>query len=267
MTNYNTKIRYLGPKETDVIARLSYEKISVITKEQFDKMFAFEPQTRKQLIFRLTKKGILKTLNRGVYFYSPLEAGAAGQNINEFLIPPIFFPRGNYYIGYSTMYNYYGFTDQIFQVMYVLNSSFQKEKTIYNMRLKMLKISPKRMYGLKKIKIKNTDIIVSDKERTLVDLIYFPQPVGGLKNAFEILKEQTKDNKIDLEKFIKYLLKFPSLSTIKRVGFVLEQCGVPNRYLKPIMEKAQKTSLISLYDSKSRKGKINKTWMVIENAS
>lgn len=31
--------KYFGPKETEVISRLSYEKVTLITKEQFDKLF------------------------------------------------------------------------------------------------------------------------------------------------------------------------------------------------------------------------------------
>ena len=65
----NTAKKYLGPKETEVIARLSYEKATLITKEQFDKWFEFKPALRKQIIFRLKKKGILTTIKRGVYFY------------------------------------------------------------------------------------------------------------------------------------------------------------------------------------------------------
>jgi len=146
----NTINKYLGPKEIEVIARLSYEKASLFTKEQFDKWFGFNEALRKQIIFRLKRKGILTAIKRGVYFYSPLESGPAGSNINEFLIPLVFFPKGNYYIGYSTMYNYYGFTDQIFQTMYVLNTSLQLEKTISGMRFWMVRIAQKRMYGLEK---------------------------------------------------------------------------------------------------------------------
>lgn len=196
----NTTEKYLGPKETEVIARLSYEKVSLITREQLEKWFKFNKALLDQIIFRLKKKGILTAIKRGVYFYSPLEAGPAGSNINEFFIPPVFFPKGNYYIGYATMYNYYGFTDQLFQVMYILNTSLQRDKTIGNMQFKMVKISPKRMYGLERIRIKDTEVIVSNKERTLVDLIYTPQPVGGLKRAFEIFKEQIESKKIDTDK-------------------------------------------------------------------
>lgn len=266
MINNNTK-QYLSPRETEVIARLAYEKVSIITQEQFNKYFKFPRRVREKILFRLSKKGILRNIKKGVHLYSPLESGPAGSNINEFLIPSIFFPKGNYYIGYATMYNYYGFTDQLFQVMYILNTSLQKEKTIGNMRFKMVRISAKRMYGLEKINIKDTEVIVSDRERTLVDLFYFSEPVGGPKKAFEILKEQVQGNKIDKAKLIKYALKFPDTSTIKRIGYVLESAGLDDKRLTLLLKAAKKTSLINLYPSKSRKGKINKKWMVIENAS
>ncbi len=266
MKNNTAKI-YLGPKETEVIARLSYEKATLITKEQFDKWFEFNPALRKQIIFRLKKKGILTTIKRGVYFYSPLESGPAGSNINEFLVPPIFFPKSNYYIGYSTMYNYYGFTDQIFQTMYILNTSLQRAKTIGNVRYKMVKIPAKRMFGLENIKIEDTEVIVSDRERTLVDLIYFPEPVGGLKRAFSILKEQAMDGKTDIKMLIKYSVKFPNISIKKRIGFALEQVGLKGKTLEPLLKTVRNTSLITLYPSKSRKGRINMKWMVIENVT
>lgn len=251
----------------EVIARLAYEKISVLTQEQFDRYFRFPKKVREKILFRLNRKGILKKIKRGTYLYSPLESGPAGSNINEFLIPQVFFPKGNYYIGYSTMYNYYGFTDQLFQVLYVLNTSLQLERTVGNMRFKMVRISQKRMYGLEKIRIKDEEVTVSDRERTLVDLIYFSQPVGGLKKAFEILKEQVKTKKADTGKLVKYALKFPDIATVKRIGFILENAGINDKEIAPLLKIVKGTSLINLYPAKSRKGKINKKWMVIENAA
>jgi len=263
----NNTMQYINPREREVVARLAYEKVSIITKEQFDKYFNFPKRVKEKTLFRLKKKGILTAIKRGVYFYSPLESGPAGSSINEFLVPSVFFPKGNYYIGYSTMYNYYGFTDQIFQTMYVLNTSLQREKTIGNMRFKMIKISARRIYGFEKIKIKDTEVIVSDKERTLVDMLYFSGPVGGLKIALDILKEQAKDRNIDLSKLIKYAVGFPNVSSRKRIGFALEQTGLSDKILEPLLKSVKKTSLVTLYPSKSRKGKINRKWMVIENAA
>jgi len=263
----NNTMQYINPREREVVARLAYEKVSIITKEQFDKYFNFPKRVKEKTLFRLKKKGILTAIKRGVYFYSPLESGPAGNSINEFLVPSIFFPKGNYYIGYSTMYNYYGFTDQIFQTMYVLNTSLQREKIIGNMRFKMIKISARRMYGFEKIKIKDTEVIVSDKERTLVDMLYFSGPVGGLKRASDILKEQAKDRRIDVRKLIKYAVGFPNVSIRKRIGFALEQAGLRDNMLGSLLNSVEKTSLVTLYPSKSRKGKINRKWMVIENVA
>lgn len=265
MANNNTK-HYLSPREMEVVARLSYEKVSIITREEFERYFRFPKMAREKILFRLKKKGILTTIKRGVYFYSPLESGPAGSRMNEFLIPPIFFPKGNYYVGYSTMYNYYGFTDQIFQTMYILNTSMQREKTIGGMRFVMLKTPAERMYGLEKIRIKDTEVIVSDKERTLVDLIYAAQPVGGLERAFEILKEQVKGRRVDVRKVIRYAVKFPTVSTRKRIGFVLEEVGIDDRQLAPLQRSVKKTSLVTLYPSTSRRGRTNRKWMVIKNA-
>ena len=263
----NNTTKYINPREREVVARLAYEKVSIITKEQFDKYFNFPKRAKEKTLFRLKKKGILTAIKRGVYFYSPLESGPAGSSINEFLVPSVFFPKDNYYIGYSTMYNYYGFTDQIFQTMYVLNTSVQREKTIGNMRFKMIKICPRRMYGFEKIKIKDTEVIVSDKERTLIDMLYFSGPVGGLKGAFDILKEQAKDREINVSKLIKYAVGFPNVSSRKRIGFVLEQAGLSDKMLQSLLKSVEKTSLVTLYPSKSRKGKINRKWMVIENVA
>lgn len=260
-------MKSLSSRETEIIARLAYEKAAIITSRMFDSYFRFPPLLRNKIISRLTKKGVLRAIKRGVYFFSPLESGPAGSSINEFLVPPVFFPKGNYYIGYSTMYNYYGFTDQIFQVMYVLNTAIQREKVVGNMRLRMAKIPESRMYGIEEIKISDAEVLVSDRERTLVDLIYFPEPVGGMKRAFEILKEQVKGRKVDIARLMRYALKFPYNSTAKRIGYALEKAGLNKKSLAPLLKVARKTSLINLYPSKSRKGKINKNWMVIENAT
>jgi len=252
--------KYLGPKETEVISRLSYEKVTLITKEQFDRLFGQSVLVR-QMLYQLKKKGILKPITRGVYYYSPLEAGPAGARINEFLIPSVLFPKGNYYVGYSTMYNYYGLTDQIFQTFYVLNTALQRERTICGITFKLLMISPKRMYGTEKIAVRNSEVIVSDRERTLVDLIYFPDPVGGLKKALEILKAQV--TKTDLKKLIRYAVLFPNVSTRKRIGFALESAGVAKMYLAPLIRSIRGASLSTLYGSQSRRGAINDKWKVI----
>ena len=256
-------ISALGQKEAELVARLSYEEKDIVTAQELDAYLPIDFQYRKQLVYNLKKKKILTPVKRGVYIFIPLESVATGRRISEFLIPPIFFPQNNYYIGYSTMFNYYSFTDQQFQTVYVLNTTLCRERNITGSIFKFTKIPSERIYGVEKITIKNKEVMVSSKERTLVDLIYFNKPVGGIKAAKEIFERFVKEKKCDIKKLIEYSVRFPNIKTRKLIGLILEELGVSDTMLKPLEKSVKNTSLISF--SKSRKGTLNKRWKVIIN--
>jgi len=257
--------KILGPIETNIVARLTYEKKAIVTSKEMDQMFNLSPEDRKQIVFRLKKKKILTPIKPGVYVFSPLEAGPEGMGVDELLIPPLFFPRKNYYVGYSTMFNYYGFIGQLFQTVYVLNTTKRMEKVICGLSFKFIKIMENRMYGIEKIKVKDEKINISSKERTLIDLIYFNNPVGGIINASKIFTKIALSNKCDIKKLVEYAVCFPNIKTRKRIGLILDDAGVPENILKPLIKSIEKTSIGSL--SGSRKGTLNKKWRVIVNDS
>ena len=257
--------KILGPIETNIVARLTYEKKAIVTAKDMDQLFNLSPEDRKQIVFRLKKKKILSPIKRGVYVFSPLEAGSEGMGVDELLIPPLFFPKKNYYVGYSTMFNYYGFTEQLFQTVYVLNTTKHLEKLICGLSYKFIKIPENRMYGIEKIKVKDADVNISSKEKTLIDLIYFNKPVGGIVGASRIFTEIVNNNKCNLKKLVEYAVCFPNITTKKRIGLILDDAGVPENILKPLVKSIEKTSISSL--NGSRKGTLNKKWKVIVNDS
>ncbi|PIP18966.1 MAG: hypothetical protein COT38_01200 [Candidatus Omnitrophica bacterium CG08_land_8_20_14_0_20_41_16] len=258
------KRKRLGEKEIEVISRLSYEKKRIITKEDLDAFFKFDDIERNKIVYRLKKKGIFSTIKRGVYVFSPLEYGEGGAGINEMLIPSQFFPQKNYYIGYSSMYNYYNLTDQLFQVMYILNTSLQRrKKKICGVIFNFLRVSESRMYGLEKIVVEGKEVMISSLERTLVDLIYFNEPVGGIESALEILKRELKKDRCDIKKFIRFAAQFPNIKTRKRIGVLLEEMGYSDRDLAVLVKSVENTAISSF--TNSFKGKLNKKWRVIIN--
>ena len=264
MTPKNT-LKILGPIETDIVARLTYEKKTIVTAEDLDRLFNLAPEDRKQVVFRLKKKKILSSIKRGVYAFSPLEAGPEGTGIDELLIPPVFLPKKNYYVGYSTMFNYYGFTEQLFQTVYVLNTTMRMERIICGLSYKFIRIPENRMYGIETIEVKDTDVNISSKERTLIDLLYFNKPVGGISSAVEIFTEIIKNNKCDIKKLIEYAARYPNITTRKRIGVILEGRGISDNILKPLIKSVKKTVVSSL--NVSRRGTLNKKWKVIVNDS
>lgn len=261
----NNISKTLGPIETNIVARLTYEKKAIVTIEDLDRLFNLSPENRKQVVFRLKKKKILTSIKRGVYVFSPLEAGPEGIGVDELLVPPLFFPKKNYYVGYSTMFNYYGFSEQLFQTVYVLNTSRWMERIICGISYKFIRIPENRMYGLENIQIKDTDVNISSKERTLIDLLYFNKPVGGIDSAVKIFTEIIKNEQCDIKKIIEYAARFPNITIRKRIGLILERMKVAEIILKPLIKSVKKTAVSSL--SKTRQGKLNKKWMAIVNDS
>lgn len=264
MTTKNT-FRTLGPIETNIVARLTYEKKTIVTAKELDRLFNLSPEDRKQVAFRLKKKKIFTPIKRGVYVFSPLESGPEGTGVNELLIPPLFFPKKNYYIGYSTMFNYFGLTEQLFQTVYVLNTSMRMEKVICGISYKFIRVPENRMFGLETIKVKDTDINISSKERTLIDLLYFNKPVGGITSAIAIFTQIVKEGKCDTKKLIEYAARFPNITTRKRIGVILQKLGIAEYTLRPLAKSVEGTAISSL--NGTRKGQLNKKWRTIINDS
>ena len=89
----------------------------------------------------------------------------------------------------------WGFTEQIPQAVFILNLKYEA-----------LRIDEKKYFGIVKIKIEDEDVCISDKERTLVDFVY--NPMGSFANLGTVLKDSMTE--IDLDKFIRYLIRFPN---------------------------------------------------------
>ena len=145
--NKNT-IQGLGQKEAELVARLTYDKKKIVRAEELYRLLS-GVKYRKQFVYNLKQKGILTPIKKGVYVFTPLDSIPSGRRVNEMLIPQLFFPRKNYYIGYSTMFNYYGFIEQLFQVVYVINTSLCRERDITGITYKFPRAGSMALKALK----------------------------------------------------------------------------------------------------------------------
>jgi len=252
----------LSKDEIYLISRAEFERQKLITTQFAQKLFPDKNKASRVLAF-LTKKGRLIRIEKGKYILVPIKAPNQQWMPNEFVIADLWMGDVPYYIGYFTMYNYWGFTEQIPRTIFVLNTTKSCKREISGIRFEAVKIDTKKYYGVEKIKAEDQEVYISDKERTLVDFAY--NPLGSIRN-FEVALEDNL-NSIDLEKFIRYLKRFPVISVRKRAGFLLEKSGCQDKVLEPLRKSIGKKRVLALLDpySRSRKGKINKEWKIIVN--
>jgi len=76
----------LSQTETELIARLVYEKKEIVTAKELDTFLPAAFPYRRQLVFRLKTKNILIPIKSGIYIFVPLESVPTGRRISEFII-------------------------------------------------------------------------------------------------------------------------------------------------------------------------------------
>ena len=147
--------------------------------------------------------------------------------------------------------------------VYVLNTKKNSKKIIGSIRYEAMRIDPRKYYGVKKIRIEGEEILVSDKERTLVDFV--SRPLGSFNNIEATIKDNL--DRIDIEKLIKYIKKYPVASVRKRAGYILEKlkCKTPSLQRLKATLGGESTYIVLDPAKKSRRGKIDKGWKIIDN--
>jgi predicted transcriptional regulator of viral defense system len=245
-----------------LLSRAEFEKQKVITTDYAVKVLG-DYRKATSLLDNLSRRKRLIQLRRSRYLIVPLKAPNQLWMPNEYVIASLWMDKIPYYIGYTSMYNYWGFTDQIPQSVTVLNTMKEWKRNIKNIRYIAIKISSRKMYGIKKIRIDEEDISISDKERTLVDFIF--NPMGTWENVQNVINDQI--NGIDIQKFIHYLIKYPVAAVRKRGGLMLERAGISTEDLIKLKKSIESKNTYVNFNPfiKSRKGKIDQNWKLIIN--
>lgn len=265
--NYNIKNAYngLSKDEMFIISKAMYEDKKVLTRNFLSEIYSNKRKIDNTL-YNLNKKGRLCKIEPGKYFIVPITAPQQYWSPNEFLAAKYWMGKIPYYIGYQTMYNYWGFTKQVAQRIYILNTEkSQKDKQIGNIYLEAIKISQKKYYGTKEIEIEGEKVLVSDRERTLLDFI--EKPSVNFETIEKIIKQNMND--IDFDKFLQYLAKYQTKAVVKRAGYFMQNIGIKDEKLEKIKQKFKdsKSYVVLNPRLKERKGRINKDWKVILNGN
>lgn len=116
-------------------------------------------------------------------------------------------------------------------------------------------------FGTEKIWINDSQVQITDPERTLLDGLMAPQYCGDFQEVLHAFKMY--GDRINIERIVQYALKLDQ-STVKRLGWVLEKIGFKDESLVDLLRypiqgyrKLDPTGL--------KKGPYNKKWMLQEN--
>jgi len=219
----------LGPKSSNLILDLYSLGLSTFTFKQVSEISGLPDQNLRNILSRLTKKGILSRIQSGLYSIVSFDLGHVDSHLGDPLIVAREIANkssnGEYFISHASAMDIHQMLTQPQFITYTsVGKQIKKAPEILGTKFKFITIKPEHYFGFEKHWIgKSEMVLVSDLERTILDCLKMPEYCGGIT---EIAKGiwMTR-SQINYDKIVKYAERINVGSVYKRLGFLLELYG------------------------------------------
>lgn len=260
MKKYNIR-RGLSNKESFLLSTLARKDKPIFSINDARKVL--KGDVRKTLSSLKEKKWILP-LKRGLYVIVPLEIGIEGSEaliLHNFVIASHLVKP--YYIGYWSALNHHGLTDQIPSTTFIATKKPKNPLEILGNEFYFVTLVEHKFFGFETEKINENEVLISDKNKTIVDSLDHPEYVGGIENVAKAIFFYHEE--LDFEKVREYGIRMKNFTIFKRLGHILDVSGLSEKY-ENVLKGVKLLKGFSLLDPLSpRKGKYSRKWGLLIN--
>ena len=226
------------------------------TVKDASEILSVEEDTLKKLLYRMEARGWIERIEKGKYIIIPLEAEKGRYTLNEFVIASLLVSP--YAIAYWSALHHHGLTEQIPSTVFIQTTGRKKRQRIevFGVNYRIVKVKKEKFFGTEKAWIDESEVIITDAEKTVVDCLDKPQYCGGIIEVCKALKKGT----FDAEKLSDYALRIGNTGVIRRLGYLSEIFGIEGTLPKP-----DTRNYLLLDPSMPKKGKRSAKWRLIIN--
>lgn len=226
MTNNDQNITKLS------IGKLESEFLSKVGSEVFFSLADVEkflgPDRAKfarQFLSRLRQKGWLERIKPGLFAVIPLSSGAVRTpQLHEFVVAmELVRPAA---VSHFSAMNFHGFTEQLPHTVYISTDHriSRPLRQSIGFSFRIIALRPARFFGIRQEWIDERPILVTDREKTIIDGFDLPEYAGGIGTLSEALIHAWPE--LNETRLIEYALKMGNSAAVKRLGFLMEIHGL-----------------------------------------
>lgn len=257
------KMAGLGPKETELIATIGDSGLRVFTVADAAKLLRTSNMAVAKLVHRLAKKGILQPIEKSRYLLVPPEAWKAGEYTEEGIIiaSQLVAP---YALAYWTALSFHGWTEQVSRTIFTQTTKKKQPVEVQGIAIRFVKLKPERFFGLEEHWVGSQKVVVTDKEKTIVDCLDQPRYCGEIVEAAKGLWNGR--NTIAPNRLLEYASRMGNGAIFKRLGFIMESLGTLDKQSRRRLKKHVTNAFVSLDPGQNKDaGPYNKDWYVRVN--
>lgn len=204
----------------------------IFTLAQFAAALGRPAERTYRALSNLVSRGWLARLTKGTYLIVPLEAGPGAEWTEDAVViaSRLATPAA---VGYWSACHYWNWTEQVPRTVFVQTpqKKMRSTRTILGVQYRFVTVRSASFFGTVERPAGRGRIVVTDREKTLVDALDRPDLCGGIRQMIEILPEAA--GAVRWERVETYLEKMGSGALYKRLGFLVETLGakvlVPER--------------------------------------
>jgi len=141
-----------------------------------------------KMLSRWTSQGWLRRVGRGVYVPVSPDSLTSEHVLNDawVLVPSLFAPA---YVGGRTASEHWDLSEQIFNDIVVVTTQSVRHKSQqrHGVTFTLKHVAEKNFFGTKSIWRGRSKVLVSDLERTVIDMLDEPARGGGIQHASDCL--------------------------------------------------------------------------------
>ncbi len=215
------------------------ERLPLFSENSAAKLLNTSPKYVRTLLYRLSKRGLIKRIERGKYTCH-----------TDIMIFGTYLTIPSYFSLWTAL-RYYNATQQQPSSIFV-TSPISKKKVTFD-STDIIFVKSKNIFGFKKERYLDFDIFIAEPEKAILDSLLYKLPIDEVVYALNNLE-------LDYEKLTDYASKTKNKALIKRLGFILETVKEKDLGLKI---KDTNYTLLDYFGPK--KGSKNKKWRIIVN--
>jgi len=210
----------------------------------------------QKVLYRLQQRGAIERIEKGKYLIIPLGAEKGKYTLHEFVIGSLLVEP--YSIAYWSALNYYGLTEQIPTTVFIqtITRRFNHNPEVFGVQYKIAKVKKEKIFGIRKEWIEETQINITDKEKTIIDCLDKPQYCGGIIEVAKALK----NNKFNQKKLQNYAQRIGNSGVLRRLGYLCELLNI-----KIKLPKLNTRNYLLLDPTIPEKGPKSAKWRLIVN--
>ena len=223
------------------------------------------------LTSRLARAGWIRRIRRGLYATTGKLPGSVAPH--DYLVAlALATPSA---LSHRTALHFHGLSDQVPREIIctttakVVTPSMRhrgKGESVWvvdGLRVQLVNVRPERFFGIADVWVdQRTKVAMTDKERTVLDLVADPARFGGFGEALSIL--EAHHGSLDLPRLVSYARRYGVAVVAKRLGWALESFGVKGKVLAPLL--AVPVKMVQPLDPRrTRVGPVIARWQLQDN--